>query len=184
MADYDIGIETGLTSPEVAAAILKAHNSTGGGGGGGGVTFHPSFDSANIVDGAALGGTCHVVKVRPTGNITVNQMSCFVTSAGAGTVHLGIYDIYGTLLCEASGSANSIAMQTFAVDAAVTITGGDEYWFGILEGSGTPNFGKKSIFSNIHISMSKYISGTPSGMPSDLTGFFASPDGFYIGAST
>lgn len=180
MADYDIGVATGLTSPEVAAAILKSHNSSEGGG----VTFHPSFDSANIVDGGALGGTCHVVKIRPTGDMTVNQMSCFITAVGVGTVHLGVYDIYGTLLCEASGSTESIAMQKFAVDAPVTLTGGDEYWFGILEGSGSPNFGKRAIFSNVHISMSKYISGSPAGMPADLAGFFASPDGYYIGAST
>lgn len=151
--------------------------------GGTSIKFQSSFNVANTTTGGSLSGTAQVVKFIPEGDLAVSSMKCFITSAAAGTVYMGIYSGDGTtLLCEASGSTASGGIVSFATDVTANLTGGTEYWVGILEGSGSPNFGKKAVFSNSDTSMSKFVSATPTGMPTDLTGFTASPDGYFIGA--
>ena len=142
-----------------------------------------SFNITNATSQSATSGSYFAIKVIPAFDITVSQMSCYVTSANASTAYMGIYDNSGNLLDEASVSTGSTGVRQGSLSGSVTLSQGAEYYFALLEGSGSPNFASKPIFSLSSIGRSAYVSGTPSAMPDPISGG-ATTTGFWLRAST
>lgn len=147
-----------------------------------GIQYDSSCELSDIDAGSAIIGFCYVIKKKPSGDITVNNIDVLVTSGSSGTVYAGIYDSAGNLLDEGSATVSTTGILTIPLTTGgLQLEGGAEYWYGILEGSGSPNFGSKTVFNNSLIAQSLFVSLTPTGMPATLSGFGSVGTGFYIG---
>lgn len=147
-----------------------------------GIQYDSSCELSDIDAGSAIIGFCYVIKKKPSGDITVNNIDVLVTSGSSGTVYAGIYDSAGNLLDEGSATVSTTGILTIPLTTGgLQLEGGAEYWYGILEGSGSPKFGSKTVFNNSLIAQSLFVSLTPTGMPATLSGFGSVGTGFYIG---
>jgi hypothetical protein len=152
-----------------------------GGSSAGSISNYPITMSST---GVALSGTCYASLVVADKTVTITSINTFVKSLSASTVYLGIYSADGnTLLASASASTNAVGFASGAC-SSVTLTAGVSYWFAVLEGVGACTFAQTTAASDAAISKSKFVSGSPSGMPANLSGFTGSSYNIYCAAKS
>ena len=181
-----IGIGSTTATELKTALIAIFFLDESGGGGGGELKYSATWNVANTVSASALSGTAYATLIIPESDITVTEMETFITSASVGAVaYVGIYNQAGTTLLGESvvlASAVGLSSNTLVGGGSVTLTGGQPYWFTILEGAGAANFADKPSAGNVALTKSGYIDFAPTGLPATITSFTSSVTSVYVAA--
>lgn len=148
------------------------------GGGSGTFEFGETYPISSIDMGTASGNTIYYTSKIMPADIDITQLGCFITSAGADVVTLGVYDNAGNLLVQSNLPAGyGTGFEQSAVFPAITLNAKQTYWFAIKADLGATNFGTQPCFTSTLIAQSQFYA--PAGLPA-LMGGAASNISTYI----
>lgn len=123
---------------------------------------------ANITGGFASANDVKYIKWLCPADIDIVRLRCFVTSVGADTTTLGVYDSANNLLVQANVVPSGLGINQTAAFPAVSLTGGQEYWLALKGTVGATNYGFATCFNSATISQSQFFGGA--GIPNPKAG--------------
>ena len=146
-------------------------------------TFNVGETSANsFLTGTTPSGALTTLAVVPMGNITVNNMACWIAQNYlGGTLGLAIYSRTGLRIAYTLQVAASIGLNVIPLIAGVALTGNQGYYFALS--SDINSIGPLSLQNNYNPPspsppLSFYVPSVnvldPTGFPPDISGYFGS----------
>ena len=128
-----------------------------------------SFSTGSADLGRGSPNTVWAIHVLALFTIEVNEMAALITNTGTDDWWMGIYDGTDTLIATTATIAapTSTGFEIHPLTSAVTLTGGQDYWFAIKGNNGSTNWGSQNCYPVIELAKQEPYYPT-AGLPASI----------------